>query len=387
MKRFFLLTAITAAISGCTLFNGFGTDNTPAPAPLVKYQAKLLVTNIWNRNIGYASDGTYLQLSPAYAKGVIYTIDQRGTLMTTNAQGDHLWSKRIEAGGKSGVASDGNIVAFVDTAAVLHVVQAATGKELWHADASNQSLAAPAIADNKVIVKTIDGNVAAFDALSGKSLWTYSHDAPTLILHANSSPLIVGQTVYIGFADGKVAALNLSNGNLLWQQTVASPQGASDVERMVDIDANLIWQNNVLYVSTYQGQLAAIHPQSGAIIWQQAVSCYAGMAMSGNRLFVPLLDGTLVAFDTNNGKKIWEQKALAWRFLSGPAVIDRYLVVGDLQGYLHFLSQEDGSLLARVQHEQASIITAPIVVGNIVYTQDSRGKLSADAVLLQEIHK
>ena len=65
---------------------------------------------------------------------------------------------------------------------------------------------------------------------------------------------------------------------------------------------------------------------------------------------------------------------------TAPALAGRFLAVGDLQGYVHFLSREDGSFVARVATDGTPIIAQPVSFEDHVVVQTLKGGVYAIAV-------
>ena len=54
--------------------------------------------------------------------------------------------------------------------------------------------------------------------------------------------------------------------------------------------------------------------------------------------------------------------------------------VGDMQGYIHFLSREDGALIGRVSTDGAAIKSSPVIAGSNLIFQTQSGTVTALAV-------
>ena len=155
------------------------------------------------------------------------------------------------------------------------------------------------------------------------------------------------------------------------------PRGRSDLERMVDIDADPKLVDNILYVATYQGHVAALSLHTGEVIWTRDVSSYAGIAVDAKNVYVTDDASDVWALDRRTGASVWKQDKLKARSLSGPAAVDGYVVVGDYAGYVHWLRADDGQFAARTHEDDSRIISAPIVAGDLVLVYSSGGKLIA----------
>ncbi len=380
IKKVSVVFLLTGILSACSIFSPYGTSNIPDPAPLPTYKAKITPQEIWHHEAGVASRGDYLLLTPTISNNVIYTIDINGHFYATSAtNGSSLWDKTFENAGKSGVAADANQLAIVDSKGVLRVFSTANGKDLWHATASTQALAAPTFTPNLLLVKTIDGTVTAFDRQNGQQVWQYEHLVPSLMLHASSKVLVQGDRAFVGFSDGKVVALNLKNGEEIWSIQAAEAHGVAEIQRLIDIDADLVLANGKLFVATYQGALVAINPNTGKIVWQQPNSIYANLAADEVNVYAMQADGTITAYDELQGHQRWQQKTYAWRFLSGAIIFNQQLIFGDMEGYVHFLNPTNGEPMGCfLLMKNISIINAPLPCGNnVVCVMDTNGRMAA----------
>ncbi len=223
----------------------------------------------------------------------------------------------------------------------------------------------------------MDGEVIAVSLTKEETLWRYQHGAPTLVLRGGSRPRVVNNEVLIGFADGKFVALNASNGKLLWERLMALPKGASIVEQMVDINVDPVIVGDMAYVVSYQGNLAAINTHSGETKWQIPFSSHTGMAVQRNTLYAVNDDDEIWSVNRPNGQVNWRQVDFAARDITAPAIIDDILVVGDKEGYLHWLATKDGHHIARIQATGDAIIARPVVHNNTVYVLTASGRVAA----------
>ena len=158
--------------------------------------------------------------------------------------------------------------------------------------------------------------------------------------------------VIIGSDSGKLAALTLKTGTVLWETQIADPRGRTELERMVDIDAQPILMEDVVYVVTFQGRLATVQLDSGRMLWARDISSYSGMALDPYRVYITDSESQVWALNRFNGATLWRQDKLLRRSLTGPVLQGPYLVVADYDGYVHWLKREDGRIVARKRVNQ-----------------------------------
>lgn len=181
--------------------------------------------------------------------------------------------------------------------------------------------------------------------------------------------------VLIGFSDGQLDALELQTGRLVWQRSIAYATGASDVERLVDIDSDPIVKDKVAYLASYQGYIGALSLTDGQFIWRKQGSVYKNMVLSSDTLYLTDSNDVIWSLDKRTGHVNWKQTSLKARGLTEPVIIGNDLVVGDKTGYLHFIGSQTGELLARSQLPGAVTIS-PNVVGNKLYVLTDNGMLN-----------
>ena len=205
-----------------------------------------------------------------------------------------------------------------------------SGSAKWATNVSSEVLANPVIEDGIVVVRSNDGRVFGLNATDGSREWLFDPGVPLISLRGNATPVVRDGQVYVGYDNGKFVALQLADGTLQWEQTIAAPEGRTELERMGDIDGEIVASDGELYMVTYR-----------------------------------------------SGSSLWKQDALAHRWLTTPAVYGDYLAVGDYDGYLHILTRKDGATAARFHPADKAIRAAPLVVGAHVLIESTDGELAA----------
>ncbi|MBX6421851.1 MAG: outer membrane protein assembly factor BamB [Nevskia sp.] len=369
-----LLAAAALALAGC---GSKGKAREPAKLTRLEH-VEVRPEREWSRRIGDGSDGYWSGLRIALASDALFAASIDGRVDAVNPQnGDLIWRVNTKARVISGPTLDGDQLYVGTLDGEVIALARADGKIRWRAQAPSEALAPPVGNGQVVVAKAVDGREYGLNAGSGERLWSFDRNEPNLTLRGLSAPLILGDRVYIGLDNGKLEALSLDDGQPIWEQTISVPTGRVEIERLTDIDADLLVGREGLYVVTYGGDLALIDPQSGDSRWHRSIKSYSGMALSGDRLYVTDDDGTVWSLDAATGAAVWKQPVLKYRRLSPPAVFDRYVVVGDYQGYLHWLSVEDGKLVGRVRLGGDPITTAPVVDHGLLYALDAGGRLAA----------
>jgi outer membrane protein assembly factor BamB len=178
-------------------------------------------------------------------------------------------------------------------------------------------------------------------------------------------------------AGGKLVDLNIKDGAVLWDVTVSVPSGRSELERLADIDGDPLVQAGIIFVATYQGEVAALEESSGSLLWRRKFSSYSGMAADRYNVYASDADGSLWALDSDNGSSRWRQEALHNRQLSDVALVSGTIAVGDFEGYVHFISPEDGSLIGRTRVGSKPITKGVLVAEGVLFVLGDGGDLEA----------
>ncbi|MCW8944860.1 MAG: outer membrane protein assembly factor BamB [Sedimenticola sp.] len=385
MMRFLILSIMVLLLSGCGSMPSMNPvdwfadeDNSEPPAELIEVTNELSPRVLWTASISGGSDEQRVKLVPFVRGDTVYAASRNGEVRALNsASGRALWSvdTELEISGGPG-AGEGLVLVGTSNGEVV-ALDVAGGSEKWRARVSSEVLSVPQAARGVVVVHTIDGKLFGIDAATGSQKWIYDRSTPVLTLHGSSSPVIRGNRVIAGFASGKLVMLDLVSGDLQWEVSITAPSGRSELERMVDIDGDPLVVGDVVYVTTYQGEMAAVSIDTGVVLWRRKLSSYAGMGADFSQLYVSDDTDHILAVDPGNGAALWKNQKLQYRKLTAPIELNGTIMVGDFEGYLHLLSREDGRLVGRVRIAKSAISTTPIVKDGVAYIYADGGEIAA----------
>ena len=219
------------------------------------------------------------------------------------------------------------------------------------------------------------------DTRTGEQKWRHEGDTPPLTLRGISGPVAANGGAIVGTATGKIQVNLLETGVLAWETVIATPSGATELERIVDIDTTPVLFGGTIYTISYNGTLAAVELRSGRVIWKREYASYRNITLDGNNLFVVDNNSNIYALDRRNGVELWSQSGLKKRSVTAASAVKDFVVVGDNWGFLHWLDKETGNLVARLDvggdDEDDSIYAAPIVVDDVVITVTRNGEVAA----------
>ena len=328
------------------------------------------------------TDGTpdgFPKPMPAFTDDSVYTLGEDRDVVFSHALGDgeRLWRTRLKAVVTGGVGvGDGLVLVGTANGAVI-ALDASDGKERWRAELKSEVLTPPTARDGITVVATGDGHLYGLSSADGALKWSIERDVPTLSLRGGSAPMTTALQAIHGFADGHLAAVDLRTGRSLWNVPIARPRGRTDLERMVDVDCQPVIANGAVFAAAYQGRVGAVDLATGTVGWGREVSCDSALAADTFNVYVTDIDDRVVALDQRSGRIFWEQKELEGRHLTAPAVLGTALVVADVEGYVHWLSTDDGRLLGRSRPTKDAFLLPPQVHNGRVYLISESGRLYA----------
>ncbi|EIL91779.1 outer membrane assembly lipoprotein YfgL [Rhodanobacter spathiphylli B39] len=383
--------ASLATLAGC---HSFKKENVQPPTPLAKdFKSTVQITRLWKTTVGDGAQVSGVRLRPAVVDGVLYADSTDGKIAAIDAtSGKTLWTKssrthgwfgwgdkkRKDAQYAGGPAVSGDLLAVGTLDGHVYAMSAKDGNPRWEVEVSGEVMASPVIVGDMVMVRTGDGRVYALDAADGHRRWVYDQSTvPLLSLRGNGTMLVANGVVFFGSDDGKLVALRQDNGSKLWEQRLASGEGRTEIDKLNDADGSILLDGSTLYGAAYHGNLTAIDGPSGRPLWSHPFSTFDSLASNASAIFGVDDQSQVWAFDRSTGTDMWKNASLKYRWVTGPAVQGNYVVVGDLEGYVHWLQTGDGALAARERLSKKAIRAQPVVVGDIVYVEDVEGHIGA----------
>jgi outer membrane protein assembly factor BamB len=374
----FTFLLFSLILQGCSWIKNWGDDEAGDPAPLVEFQPSLKVGKVWSTNIGDGMGKQGLSMGPRYSSGALFAADYKGRLVAVDADtGRRNWELKTEQSFSGGPGLDESQIYMGTIDGRVIAYERNGGAELWNAQVSSEVLTPPESEDGVVVVRCIDGRVFGLDAVSGRRMWIYDHSVPLLTLRGNADLLVRGGIVFVGYDDGSVVSLKLEDGSVVWNQTIVSPEGRTELERLADVGTQMVIVASDLIVSSYKNRVVSLAADSGRLLWFKEISSATGVQVDRTNLAVSESSGDLWMLDRRNGSTLWKLDQMSNRGLTRPAFYGNFVVVGDKEGYLHWLDTEIGSFVARQRAGRKGFAAAPLSVGTTLYVLTHGGDLIA----------
>lgn len=369
--------ALAALVAGAVACGGKSTVREPTELTSIEEPA-LRPVIAWSAHSGKGSGGRVSGLRLNLQPEALYAAEVGGDVYAyARDTGKLLWESATGARVISGpsVSTDQVLVGTLDAEVIA--LRRADGGELWRGKASSEVIGPPAGEGEIVVARSVDGRVYGLSASAGTRIWTFDRDVPNLVLRGSSAPLMIGGRAYIGMDNGRVASLRVSDGMPVWEQAISVPSGRTELERITDVDADLLDGPDCIVAASFGGEVACLEAESGEALWRRSIRSYAGMAASTDKLFVSDDTGTVWGLDLSTGAAAWKQEGLLYRRLSAPAFFDGYVVVGDLEGYLHWLDPSTGAFVARLRVGSDPIVMPPVASEDKLYVMNVSGRIAA----------
>jgi outer membrane protein assembly factor BamB len=344
MRRL-LVVVLSLALGGCGLFDWFGSDDPHPPAPLTEITPKVTVTALWNTHIG---SGARYFFTPALLGDDIIVADVDGNISRLNAAtGAQVWKISTPDKLAAGVGADAGTFAVATQKGEV-VAYDPDGKERWRSKPQGEVLSAPAVGDGVIVSRTTDGRFVALDSGTGAKRWNYQRQAQPLVLRAAPGMIVSAGFVYAGMSGGRLVAITDTNGGLRWDAAVTIPKGTTELERVADVMGTPALAGREVCVATFQGRAGCFDLASGGPVWTRDISTSSGIGVDGHGAYVSDEKSDVQAYARAGGASMWKNDKLLYRRLGTPVPFMGSVVVGDYQGFLHWLSEEDGSIVARM---------------------------------------
>ncbi|MGK2959946.1 MAG: outer membrane protein assembly factor BamB [Candidatus Malihini olakiniferum] len=386
-KKLVVIMLSVAFLSGCSLFSG--EEDVVTMSQLPKVENQFTPNKVWSSSVGSGLDGYYSNLHPAWQGGSVFVADRKGLVKAVDlANGKELWradlstkcgllSSRESALLSGGVTVSGDHVYVGSERAEVFALNAANGKIAWQATATGEVLSRPVVSDGAVLVHASNGVLQALNESDGVIKWTVNLDIPTLSLRGESAPATAFGAVIVGSDDGHVNAVLINQGQLIWQQRISQARGATEIDHLNDVDTTPVIAGALVYALGYNGNMTALDLHSGQIVWKRELGSIKDFVIDGDGIYVVDQNDRVVALSTNGGVNLWRQSDLLYRKLTGPALYNGYLVVGDSEGYLHWINTTDGRFVAQHKVDNSGFLSDPIVASDKLLIQAKNGDVYA----------
>ncbi|OAT48108.1 outer membrane protein assembly factor BamB [Providencia heimbachae] len=370
----------SALLAGCS-----SETDSIIMAPLPQVENQFTPSIVWDKSVGNGVDQFYSELSPAWDGTMVYAADRKGLVKALELDsGKEIWSVDLSkrtgflSANLSALLSGGLTISddkiFIGTErGTVIALNKEDGQVAWDVEVAGEALSKPIVSNDLVMVHTSNGQLQALDMNSGEIKWTVNMDTPSLSLRGESAPSVAFGAAIVGGDNGRVSAVLLSQGQLIWQQRISQVTSSTEIGRLDDVDMTPIIDDGKVYAIAYNGTLAALDMRSGQILWKRELGSVSDMVLSGENLYLVDQNDRVLSIRKSDGVTLWTQEELLNRGLSAPEMFNGYLVVGDKEGYLHWLDMATGGFVAQNKLNSSGIHSRPVVASDKLMVQTRNG--------------
>jgi outer membrane assembly lipoprotein YfgL len=353
---------VFALIAGCS------TTSKIEPTPLQPFEARLTDHSIWQTHVGAMNPN----FAVAIKNGQIVLASEKGKISALDIQTGALrWKLDLDDTLSAAVGADAEGATFAVVSLNNELIVFSRDKMLWKKQLQTKVITPPLVAGQRIFVHGIDRTIFAFDAAEGQQLWVYRRSGDPLSLNYPGVLLPFQNTLLVGVG-AKLAALDASTGKLQQEWAIASPRGTNEIERLADVVGPAARVQDKICVRAYQASVACVQIPANRLLWTQAVVGYNGISAFESDVIGVNANDRIESWRSDTGVLQWRNETLLNRKLSIPGRTANAIVVGDQEGWVHFLSPENGTTLLRLKTDGSAIVGQPQYVDAtlIVVTND-----------------
>ena len=374
----FLFIGVLSSCSSLSSLNFWSDDSDEdisKPAELVSFQEEASVNIVWKKS--FKSSNELGSFKPAFYAGQMLVADSDGEITSLNPKtGKVNWTKTLERELAAGVVSGFGKFVVSDTEGNVLGFDLESQESLWETNIGGEVLANAVIDASLVVVKNSVGELVALDSSSGEQKWTFRSQLPALTVRGTGEPIIKDGIVFSTFDNGRLGAFQLNTGFFLWDGPISFVEGSSELENLLDADSSPVFANQLIFATNYQGNLTAFDLAQKRPVWNSKASSFHSPVIGQGMIMVIQDDGSIISFSSSNLAPSWVSEEYKIRDLSNGEIFENYMLVGDLEGYLHLINPMTGKTVGR-KKVSGNPIKSLVTYGGLAYTIDQDSNLVA----------
>lgn len=379
----FTLSAVALCIAGCN-----SNKDLFAPVESPEIENAFEVDTVWSTST-QGVDKFYSQLVPCIYGDKLYIAGREGKVYSINAKnGDHVWTTDLsdeeENLTKRSTRLNGGMTASAQYVAVgsengyIYVLNKNDGSIYIKHYIGAEVLTAPCFnaSGTKLFVLDAIGRLTSLDLVSKTSSWVSGDSSERLHLRAQSKPVAVGdELVIVGTPSGKVMMISQSDGYVLNQVSVGQNTGSSDLDRISDVSSTPLLLGNYMYSTAFNAGFVKYSFDKSIVEGRLSYHSSKDIAYDDNFFVITGENGHVYCIRRSDNVEIWENSDLGYRNVTAPVIYGDFAVVGDLEGYIYFISLQNGHIYTKISVSSDPIYVAPLVAGNCLVVYSSSGSV------------
>ncbi len=357
MRGFLTVGLLALALSGCGIFSG-GGDKKPKTPTVGERLAVLTYEAGIEADPELASQPVVLP-PPAANEAWAQpggSVDRAMGHLALGASVTKAWSASIGHGSDkvsrllSGPVVAGGRVYVMDTQAAVRAFDAKTGRDVWTAKISRPGEktriafgGGVSFGDGRVYATSGYGLVAAYDAATGSQIWRADLKVPL-----RGAPSFDDGRIFVVSQDNQLSVLSADKGETLWDSV-----GTVEATSLMGASPPAVSAGTAV-VGYSSGELMAMRVENGRMVWQDALArtgrtaaiaaltdIDAPVVIDAGRVYAIGHGGRIVALELATGQRLWERSLAG---VSAPWVAGDYVYVVTVDGELVALTRGEGKV-------------------------------------------
>lgn len=351
-----------------------GAEEEPKPNELIKnFSEQFSLNKKWTKKIFKDLPSGKIKLS--HDNNSIYVFSSSGEVQSISLEGKINWKKNLSKSFSTGISKGLDTLFLASDNGKVYCLSKENGKLIWETPIGGEILSPPVSNGDIVAIQSVDGRLTALDSETGNFRWDYRSLVSNLSLRGTSEPAFHEGFLFVGFGNGNFAKIQPRSGVVQWEIPVTISEETSEIGRLVDIDGNFSFSSGISFVASYQGNISAIDIRNGRTIWREKTSSSDDVLASRGKVFISDEKDNITAYEQTNGNISWKNSDFFLRELTSPKRLKSLIVLGDFQGFVHLISQKDGSQLGRERVSRKGLINVEVIEDKVL-ALDRNGKLS-----------
>lgn len=264
-------------------------------------------------------------------------------------------------------------------------LNAETGEEIWRVATDAPVRTPPTAYRGKVYLSTNTNEFLALDQATGEKAWTFQSFEESARFLSSSSPAAAGDLVVAPFSSGELVAFIADSGRSVWDLTMSREMRLTALASLNDIAGSPVIDRGLVYVVSHGGRFSAIDIRAGQPVWELPIASLQMPWVAGDFIFIVSIEGELICVTRNEGAIVWitqlpryqkEKKKKGRISWSGPILAGDHLVLVSSDKELVKVSPQTGEIVDTKKIDGGSVVS-PIVAGEKIFILTEEGKLIA----------
>ncbi len=290
-----------------------------------------------------------------------------------------------EIGFGGGVAYEQGRIFVTSGFGFVAALDAQSGEVLWRVETEAPVRTPPTAYRGRVYLSTNTNEFLALNQETCERDWSFQSFEESARFLSSSSPAAAGDLVVAPFSSGELVAFIADNGRSVWDMTLSRESRLTALSSLNDIAGSPVIDRGLVYVVSHGGRFSAVDIRTGAAVWEKPVASLQMPWVAGDFIYIVTIDGELLCVTRNEGAIVWvtqlrqykkakkKKGRISW---AGPVLAGGNLVLVSTNGELVRVSPETGEVLETKDFDGGAVV-APVVAGEKIFILTEKGKLIA----------